>query len=190
MTLLYVYSNKTGECVATREAAVDIKQPERLVVPPFQTPSKKPDDALLAGGEFWAYLNEQGTAPINHVDGTWQKQQRPEKVTAYHKQTLEQKEFDDKPLVTDEYTLDKPKTQHDEWINNQWVTNQSNKYIADFDQIDNARRSSYRQICDPLISEACMKRLNGAEQEALELEKQALAARDKIQIENPWPENI
>ncbi|MEZ9564812.1 hypothetical protein AB4226_06540 [Vibrio artabrorum] len=85
------------------------------------------------------------------------------------------------------FTPDKPLTEFDERINNDWVTNEGNKYIADFNHVDDVRRSLYARICDPLIAESNMKRLIGDQQESQELEVQAIAARKKIQIENPWP---
>ncbi|HFG1885800.1 TPA: phage tail protein, partial [Vibrio cholerae] len=51
------------------------------------------------------------------------------------------------------------------------------------------RRSLYFAMVDPLVSEANIKRLQGKEAEAIELERQAIAAREKIQLENPWPVN-
>lgn len=46
------------------------------------------------------------------------------KVIAYLKSDCTtQKEFDDKTLVTDDYTLDVPNTRFDEWINDEWVKN-------------------------------------------------------------------
>ncbi|EOX1572434.1 phage tail protein [Vibrio cholerae] len=112
------------------------------------------------------------------------------KVTAYLKSDCtKQKEFDDVTLVTDDYTLKKPATQFDEWIDDAWVTNISNQYIAEFDQVDNLRRSLYFAMVDPLVSEANIKRLQGKEAEAIELERQAIAAREKIQLDHPWPVN-
>lgn len=89
--------------------------------------------------------------------------------------------------IKEGWTELKPITQFDEWINNDWVTNQSNKYIAEYNQVDNVRRGLYAQICDPLIAEANIKRLQGFEDDAQAIEAQVLAARNKIQTENPWP---
>ena len=52
------------------------------------------------------------------------------------------------------------------------------------------RRSLYVQYCDPLMFEASIKRLQNKEDEASELETQALAARAKIETENPWPQPL
>ena len=121
----------------------------------------------------------------------WIVEPKPVAVTAYHKQTREPKLFDDASLVADEYTLKKPLTQWDEWLNDVWVTNESDKYIAEYNLVDDARRAAYFQVVTPLIDEAKIKRdlikTPEAIAEADELEQQALAARQKIQTENPWP---
>ncbi|MGF1805853.1 hypothetical protein L4C31_11450 [Aliivibrio sifiae] len=90
-------------------------------------------------------------------------------------------------VIKEGFTLNKPLTPYDEWIDNQWITNQSNKHIADFNQIDEMRRGLYSRACDPLIAEANIKRLQGDEQAALDMEAQALAARLEIQHQYPWP---
>ncbi|RMZ62389.1 phage tail protein, partial [Vibrio anguillarum] len=69
------------------------------------------------------------------------------KVTAYLKaDCTKQKEFNDKTLVTDDYTLNVPATRFDEWINDEWLTNQSNKYIVEYDTVDSVRRNLYLQV--------------------------------------------
>ncbi|MGL4223827.1 MAG: hypothetical protein ACRCSE_01590 [Vibrio sp.] len=87
------------------------------------------------------------------------------------------------------FTAAEPATQFDDWIDDRWVTNISNQYIAEFYCVDDTRRGLYFSMVDPLVSEANIKRLQGKEVEAGDLEKQALAAREKIQLENPWPVN-
>ncbi|MBF4248914.1 phage tail protein, partial [Vibrio anguillarum] len=58
------------------------------------------------------------------------------KVTAYLKSDCtQQKEFDDKTLVTDDYTLDVPQSRFDEWIDDEWVTNLQNQYQAQVQQV-------------------------------------------------------
>ncbi|EOG7734446.1 phage tail protein [Vibrio cholerae] len=112
------------------------------------------------------------------------------KVTAYLKSDCTKpKEFDDVTLVAEDYTLKEPATRFDEWIDDAWVTNVSAQYIAEFDQVDNLRRQLYFTMVDPLVSEANIKRLQGKEAEAIELERQAIAAREKIQLDHPWPVN-
>ncbi|ENM3789817.1 hypothetical protein AB7O14_003484, partial [Vibrio cholerae] len=81
--------------------------------------------------------------------------------------------------IKEGFTDKKPKTRWDKWIDGEWVTDLSAKYIDEFNAIDNTRRSLYSQIVAPLIAEAVVKRLKGNEAEAIELEKQGLAAREK-----------
>ncbi|MBY8244587.1 hypothetical protein KW524_10635 [Vibrio fluvialis] len=94
-------------------------------------------------------------------------------------------------LLPDGWTLEVPTTKFDEWIDGVWVTNESNKYIAEYNNVDNARRAAYKQVVTPLIEEAKIKRdlikTPEAIVEADVLEQQALAARQKIQAEHPWP---
>lgn len=89
--------------------------------------------------------------------------------------------------IKDGFTPDKPQTEFDERINGAWVTNKSNKYIAEYNQIDDKRRTLYSQMCDPLKMEAMGLMDEGKEAEALQLKQQALAAKQKIKTENPWP---
>ncbi|EOW9460544.1 hypothetical protein ACOCGI_001641 [Vibrio cholerae] len=91
--------------------------------------------------------------------------------------------------IKEGFTDKKPKTRWDKWSDGEWVTDISAQYIAEFDQVDNLRRHLYFTMVDPLVSEANIKRLQGKEAEAIELERQAIAAREKIQLENPWPVN-
>ncbi|MGL4828883.1 MAG: hypothetical protein ACRCXG_06240 [Vibrio sp.] len=91
--------------------------------------------------------------------------------------------------IKEGFTDKKPKTRWDKWNDGEWVTDISAKYIAEFDQVDNLRRHLYFTMVDPLVSEANIKRLQGKEIEAIELERQAIAAREKIQLDHPWPVN-
>ncbi|RBM39379.1 phage tail protein [Vibrio tarriae] len=99
------------------------------------------------------------------------------------------KEIDEQDLIPDGWTDKERKTAFDRWIDGEWVTDISAKYINEFNQVDNLRRSLYFNMVDPLVSEANIKHLQGKEAEAIELERQAIAAREKIQLENPWPVN-
>lgn len=131
--------------------------------------------------------SETEQAKFDEQNQTWTVEPKFVEVTAYHKQTHKTKSFDDASLITDDYTKDEPKNQWDEWIGGAWVTNQSNKYVAEYNQTDEIRRQLYSRMCDPLIAEAQIKRLSGNKAEADISEAQALAARAKIQIEHPWP---
>ncbi|MDQ2196302.1 phage tail protein [Vibrio sp. B4-12] len=110
------------------------------------------------------------------------------KVTAYLKvDCTKKKEFDDKTLVTDDYTLDDPKTRFDEWIDDSWVTNLQNQYQAQVQQVTDKRAYLYLDV-DRLANEG--KRIldiEGDEEKAEEYRLQANALYLKIRSENPWP---
>ncbi|EGU39396.1 hypothetical protein [Vibrio scophthalmi] len=89
--------------------------------------------------------------------------------------------------IKEGFTTDKPITDFDEWISGAWVTNQSNKYIAEYDQVDSARRAAYREVSDPLYMEAWRKESKGLVDEAAAFRQQADAAVELIQAEHPWP---
>ncbi|MDQ2196779.1 phage tail protein [Vibrio sp. B4-12] len=112
------------------------------------------------------------------------------KVTAYLKvDCTKKKEFDDKTLVTDDYTLDAPKTRFDEWINDEWVTHLQNQYQAQVQQVTDKRAYLYLDV-DRLANEG--KRIldiEGDEAKAEEYRLQANALYLKIRDENPWPIN-
>lgn len=89
--------------------------------------------------------------------------------------------------IDDQWTLKKPTTQWDEWVDNMWVTNLRSKYIAKYDQVDSARRAAYREVSDPLYMEAWRKESKGLVDEAAAFRQQADAAVELIQSEHPWP---
>lgn len=99
------------------------------------------------------------------------------------------KEIDEQELIPEGWTDKERKTAFDRWIDGEWVTDISAKYIDEFNQVDNLRRGLYFNMVDPLVSESNIKRLLGKEAEAIELERQAIAAREKIQLDHPWPVN-
>lgn len=137
--------------------------------------------------ELPEFDSETEQARFDEQNQKWTVDTKFVEVTAYHKQTHEPKDFDDASLITDEYIKGEPATQWDEWTNGAWVTNESNQHIAEYNQVDNVRRGLYVQMCDPLIAEANIKRLQGFDVEAQAIEAQALAARGKIQTDHPWP---
>lgn len=131
---------------------------------------------------------EKGFA-VRLVDEKWKQIEDHRNKTIYNCSDCTQSEIVEyEGKIKEGFTFDEPVTLHDEWIDSQWVTNQSNKYITDFNQVDEIRRDLYAIACDPLIAEANIKRLQGYEQEAVDMETQALAARLRIQVEHPWPE--
>lgn len=188
--ILYITSHKDGRLLGTREAEKDIKQPERLVIPPYQTPNDLPRESLDVY-EFWAYLDKNNKPVRNYQLGAWVKQKCHVKVIAYLKNdATKQQEFDDVSLISDDYTKEKPLTQWDEWNGTAWVTNQSNKYIAEYDQVDSARRAAYRNVSDPLYMEALRKEARGLTDDAADFRNQADAAVELIKAEFPWPTQV
>lgn len=85
------------------------------------------------------------------------------------------------------WTFKKPATEFDKWVDDAWITDEQALFEAKIIEVDDVRRSLYSLMSDPLISEANIDRLQGNEEAAVELEIQALAAREKIRTENPWP---
>ncbi len=125
---------------------------------------------------------------VRLIGGQWQQVEDNRDKIIYNCEDCTQSEVVEKlGSIKDGFTYDEPNTPFDEWFDNQWITNQSNKHIADFNQIDEMRRGLYSRACDPLIAEANIKRLQGDEQAALDMEAQALAARLEIQHQYPWP---
>ncbi|MGR6858878.1 hypothetical protein ACU5EH_20795 [Aliivibrio salmonicida] len=89
--------------------------------------------------------------------------------------------------INDDWTLLEPITRFDEWICGVWETNASNQYIANYDQVDSARRYLYSTLCDPLYNESRREDRKGNSDIAQALAIQADAAVEKIKIENPYP---
>uniref|UniRef100_A0AB39C9V8 Tail protein n=1 Tax=Aliivibrio phage vB_Alvi_H905 TaxID=3234039 RepID=A0AB39C9V8_9VIRU len=89
--------------------------------------------------------------------------------------------------IKEGFTLKEPVTPHDEWIDDGWVTNESNRYIAEYNAVDELRRVAYRNISDPLYMESIRKESNGLLDEARDFKNQADEAVKLIQLENPFP---
>ncbi|OEE50514.1 hypothetical protein A1QU_10760 [Vibrio anguillarum] len=158
-------------------------------MPPYQTPNALPDDVLV-DSEYWAYLDESSKPVRDYKLGSWVKKERQVKVTAYLKvDCTKKKEFDDKTLVTDDYTLDVPKTRFDEWIDDSWVTNLQNQYQWQVAQVADRRAYLYLDV-DRLRAESkSVIEIEGDEAKAEEYRLQANALYLKIRGENPWPVN-
>ncbi|MGD8170083.1 hypothetical protein ACQEXU_00365 [Vibrio sp. TRT 21S02] len=175
MKIAYHYDYKTliyqGKSQIHRVAGYD-----DYILPQFSTWVAKPD-----------FDEETEQAKFDIKNQEWLVELKPVEVKAYHKKTHEPKVFDDASLVSDEYTQEKPLTHWDEWINDAWVTNESNKYIAEYDQVDSTRRAAYREVSDPLYMEAWRKESKGLTDEAAAFRQQADAAVELIQAEHPWP---
>lgn len=160
----------------------------------FSTTQVLPD-VKLAENEYLAMLDVDGKVnmwPDKEESGcTWQVKTRFEKVTAYSKETKKPKQFDDKTLVTDDYTLTQPPHQYVTWSEalDDWQVDTQAKYEAEVQQVANTRESLYVQMVDSLNNEAKMiRRVEGNDAKAAEYEAQADAAYLKIRAENPWPE--
>lgn len=175
MKIAYHYDYKTfiyqGESQIHKVAGYD-----EYILPQFSSWVAKPD-----------FDEDTEQAKFDVENQKWLVESKPVEVTAYHKQTQESKVFDYASLVTDEYTLEKPLTQWDEWIDDAWITNEGNKYIAEYNQVDSARRSAYCEVSDPLYMKAWRKESKGLVDEATDFRQQADAAVELIQTENPWP---
>lgn len=76
---------------------------------------------------------------VNLTDCVWQALDKHMAVTAYHKQTKAQKEFDDKSLVTDEYTLKEPSTPYHDFNDDEWIANKEKAVSAKRTEINNWR---------------------------------------------------
>lgn len=135
---LYITSHKTGELLGTREAHRDIKQPSCFVIPPYQVPTSPPNDPL-SDNEYWAYLDDNGLPVRDYTLGAWFKKEISVKVFAYHKQTQTQKEFDDKSLVTEEFTLKEPPTPYHDFIDSDWFANKDKALDVKRAEINNWR---------------------------------------------------
>ena len=85
------------------------------------------------------------------------------------------------------FTLSEPKTEWDEWIDEQWMTNLQNQYIAEYDRVDATRESLYQQMIDPLEGEAARKARQGKADEAQMFYDRIDELEIKIKTENPFP---
>lgn len=142
--ILHITSHKDGQLLGTREAVKDTKNSDRFVIPPYQTPTSVPDDTL-EHDQYWAYLDVNGNSVRNHRLGSWVKKKKPVKVLTYHKQTQAQKEFDDKSLVTDEYTIKEPPTPHHDFIGSDWIPNKGKAVNAKRSEINNWRTGQEKE---------------------------------------------
>lgn len=178
------YHFETGEYLRDVDAVKNIKSNEYMI-PPYHTPESP--RAELKENEYHAFLDSNDNAPRDYKNGAWVVKERFVKVTAYNKQTKQPKDFDDKTLVTDDYTLLKPSTRFDEWIDGVWVTNEKDQYEAKVKQVDVTRRHLYNNV-DALRSEAAMIRMvEQDEAKAADYERQAKDLYLKIRDDNPWP---
>lgn len=149
----------------------------------IELPSEPIDDK-----SYYSLRDINDNVPIYSDDSCrWVVKQYQVSVIAYKKQTKKQQLFDDESLVTDDYTLLKPATQYDEWIDGEWVINEQAQYEAQIQKVESTRRALYTNV-DALRNEAAMIRFTeGDEAKALDYEQQAKDLYLKIRDENPWP---
>ncbi|WP_417536349.1 hypothetical protein [Methylophaga sp.] len=135
------------------------------------------------GFQVCAVLDENGCA----IDSVYVEDHRDK--TIYNTQDCKQSKTVEKlGAVEDGWTLEKPITQFDEWIDGAWVTNKQSQYEAQVKQVDAIRRSLYLNA-DALRNEAAMIRaIEEDEAKAADYDEQAKALYLKIREENPWPE--
>lgn len=181
--LRHYISSVSGEYIKSQKLAQKVG---------FTTSQPLPEVGL-ADNEYLAMLDVDGKVQYwpDDTECTWQVKTRFEKVTAYSKETKESKQFDDKTLVMDDYTLTKPPHQFVIWSEalDDWQVDTQAKYEAEVERVSAIRESLYVKIVDRLNNEAKMiRRVEGNEAKAAEYEVQADAAYKKIREDNPWPE--
>ena len=103
------------------------------------TTSQPLPEVELAENEYFAMLDADGKVQYwpDDTECTWQVKTRFEKVNAYLKlDCTQKKEFDDKTLVTEEYTLLNPTSQFDEWDGAAWVKNLDLAFNAEMNALN------------------------------------------------------
>ncbi|WP_135380990.1 DUF4376 domain-containing protein [Vibrio tasmaniensis] len=96
-----------------------------------------PQCALLA--PLPSYDPSTQDLKANPTDCIWQVLDKRVAVTAYHKQTKAHKDFDDKSLVTDEYTLKEPPTLYHDLVGGDWIASKEKAANAKRSEINNWR---------------------------------------------------
>ncbi len=105
--LRHHFSATSGEYIQSQKLAQKVG---------FTTSQPLPE-IELAENEYFAMLDADGKVQYwpDDTECTWRIKTRFEKVTAYSIDTKEPKQFDDKTLVTDDYTLKQPATNYHTW---------------------------------------------------------------------------
>lgn len=134
------------------------------------------------GYQVCAVLDANGYA----IDSEYVEDHRDK--TIYQTQDCKQSKTVEKlGSIEDGWTLLKPTTQFDEWIDGEWITNKQRQYEAELLQVESTRRALYTNV-DALRNEASMIRtVEKDEAKAADYEQQAIALYLKIRDENPWP---
>lgn len=181
---LFLYNSKNGRFI-TKQLAYNDNQGQ-VIFPAYSTPIEPPKK-VLKGHEYWSYLDKNDKAPRKHEGGSWQVKKERVAVNVFNTKTQEQREIADITEIEKGWTKQIPTTQFDEWIAGQWVTNLEKQYQYDYNQVDDVRRALFTQYVDPLLAEASIKKTQDLKEESALYVQQALALRQKIQDENPWP---
>ncbi len=135
-------------------------------------------DVELAENQYIAMLDANGKVkmwPDKEESGcTWQVKTRFEKVTAYRIDTKEPKQFDDKTLVTDDYTLTQAPTSYHTWNAEQsdWELTAT----AAAEQLADTLKTSKASIDN--TSSAIAQQWTRFSEEYLEREAQAIAFKE------------
>ncbi len=125
---------------------------------------------------------------VRLINDKWVQKENHIGKMAFNTADQSEKEITELGPVPEGHTLIEPEYSYEKWDGKQWVADAADKYIHDYDEVDTTRRNLYSQMCDPLVAEANIKRLQGSEAEAKILENQAIAVRQEIRNEHPWPQ--
>ena len=126
---------------------------------------------------------------VHLVDDMWvQKADHRNEVVYKKSDCTQSKIVTELGDIEEGWTLDKPQTLYDEWIDGQWIVNLQNQYEANLVLVANTREQLYLEQVDRLRNEATsIRRIDGDEAKAEQYDQQADAAYIKIRDAHPWP---
>ena len=126
--LRHHFSSVSGEYIKSQKLAQKVG---------FTTSQQLPE-IDLAENEYFAMLDADGKVQYwpDDTGCTWQVKTRFEKVTAYSKETQKPKDFADKTLVTDDYTILESTSEFDEWNGVAWVKNLDLAFNAEMNALN------------------------------------------------------
>lgn len=101
-----------------------------------------PQCSLLA--DLIDYDNSTHNLKANLLESKWEAVKKLLEVTAYNKESKAEKVFEDKSLVTDDYTLLKPISNTCSWFEVEW--------LECLDVLKESKKLSLRSSCDKAIS--------------------------------------
>lgn len=122
--LRHHFSSVSGEYIKSQKLAQKVGFTTSQPLPKIE----------MAKNEYFAMLDADDKVQYwpDDTDCTWQVKTRFEKVAVYSKENQTSKQFDDKTLVTDDYTLTKPPHQYVTW----------NEELADWENDIEKRRTA------------------------------------------------